>query len=175
MTNWTIFKIIFFHFYLYSSVLSHNYSLHIKNPLYNVKKTLNIEKNLFSLYFWGAVFSKITNSNAQKWVIFRKKIFTAKLVLDILATFWGVYFLKCHWRPTLVYNPHWPYCAGHMLDGRRPCITQTGCRLVFTGLEAPCVQPPPAKCPDICRCFLRLPQASTCIYFQSTLIKSKVV
>ena len=106
MTNWTIFKIIFFHFYLYSSVLSHIYFLHIKNPLYNVKKTSNIEKNLFSLYFWGAVFSKITNSNAQKWVIFRKKIFTAKLVLDILATFWGAYFLKCHRRPTLV--PIWP-------------------------------------------------------------------
>ena len=102
MTNWTIFKIIFFHFYLYSSVLSHIYFLHIKNPLYNVKKTSNIEKNLFSLYFWGAVFSKITNSNAQKWVIFRKKIFTAKLVLDILATFWGAYFLKCHRRPTLM-------------------------------------------------------------------------
>ena len=103
MTNWTIFKIIFFHFYLYSSVLSHIYFLHIKNPLYNVKKTSNIEKNLFSLYFWGAVFSKITNSNAQKWVIFRKKIFTAKLVLDILATFWGAYFLKCHRRPTLIH------------------------------------------------------------------------
>ena len=106
MTNWTIFKIIFFHFYLYSSVLSHNYSLHIKNPLYNVKKTLNIEKKLFSLYFWGAVFSKITNSNAQKWVIFRKKIFTAKLVLGILATFWGVYFLNCHRRPTLMVSGH---------------------------------------------------------------------
>ena len=102
MTNWTIFKIIFFHFYLYSSVLSHIYFLHIKNPLYNVKKTSNIEKNLFSLYFWGAVFSKITNSNAQKWVIFRKKNFAAKLVLDILATFWGACFLKCHRRPTLM-------------------------------------------------------------------------
>ena len=103
MTNWTIFKIIFFHFYLYSSVLSHIYFLHIKNPLYNVKKTSNIEKTLFSLYFWGAVFSKITNSNAQKWVIFRKKIFSAKLVLDTLATFWGACFLKCHRRPILLY------------------------------------------------------------------------
>ena len=102
MTNWTTLEKYFFHFFLYSSVLSHNYFLHIKNSLYNVKKTLNIEKNKFSHYFLGAVFSKITNSNAQKWVIFRKKIFAAKLVLDILATFWGACFLKCHRRPTLV-------------------------------------------------------------------------
>ena len=115
MTNWTIFKIIFFHFYLYSSVLSHIYFLHIKNPLYNVKKTSNIEKNLFSLYFWGAVFSKITNSNAQKWVIFRKKNFTAKLVLDILATFWGAYFLKCHRRPTLLDNNNHDVLTRHQL------------------------------------------------------------
>ena len=102
MTNWTTLEKYFFHFFLYSSVLSHNYFLHIKNSLYNVKKTSNIEKNKFSHYFLGAVFSKITNSNAQKWVIFRKKNFAAKLVLDILATFWGAYFLKCHRRPTLM-------------------------------------------------------------------------
>ena len=80
MTNWTTLKKYFFHFYLYSSVLSHNYFLHIKNSLYNVKKTLNIEKNMFSLYFWGAIFIKIFNSNAQKWVLFRNFFFPVKLI-----------------------------------------------------------------------------------------------
>ena len=89
MTNWTIFKMIFFHFYLYSSVLSHIYFLHIKNPLYNVKKTSNIEKTLFSLYFWGAIFSKITNSNAQKWVIFRRKKFCCKISFRYIGNFLG--------------------------------------------------------------------------------------
>ena len=54
MTNWTIFKIIFFHFYLYSSVLSHNYFLHIKNPLCNVKKNIeHWKKYVFSLFLGG--------------------------------------------------------------------------------------------------------------------------
>ncbi len=88
MTNWTIFKIIFFHFYLYSSVLSHIYFLHIKNPLYSVKKTSNIEKTLFSLNIVGAVFSKITNSNAQKWVIFRN-FFPCKINLTYIGNFLG--------------------------------------------------------------------------------------
>ena len=74
------FKIFFFHFYLYSSVLSHNYFLHIKNSLYNVKKTLNIEKKTVFSLFLGAIFIKILNSNAQKWVLFRNFFFPVKLI-----------------------------------------------------------------------------------------------
>ena len=104
MTNWTIFKIIFFHFYLYSSVLSHIYFLHIKNPLYNVKKTSNIEKKLFSLNFWGSVFSKITNSNAQKWVIFRRKKIGCKISFRYIGNFLGCVLFEM--PPTAHPNAH---------------------------------------------------------------------
>ena len=89
MTNWTIFKIIFFHFYLYSSVLSHINFLHIKNPLYNVKKTSNIEKKTVFSLFLGGCFQKNYELKRSKMGNIQKKKFYCKIRLRYIGNFLG--------------------------------------------------------------------------------------
>ena len=100
------FKKIFFHFYLYLSVLSHNYFLCIKNSLYNVKKTLNIEKKKqFSLYFWGLFLSKFWTQTLKNGY-YLETFFSCKINLTYIGNFLGCVLFdipkKACWRPALM-------------------------------------------------------------------------